>query len=211
MRRTSGTTSRVALGAALVIMAMVAGACSSDDLALSGAEDVLIECYPDGVLVSTTENEILSIEVEMDGQRVTHSEVGGYQHAVPGEDVSNVWVESMAGDGFAGAAVEHDCSEELLTGSLGDIPDALAFVDESGIDVSCVPEGIRVTTTDDEITEVVSVTNGERTVHSGLSGNEFLLEDPAASTVWVASGGGTDFDGYALRHDCIRGLGISST
>lgn len=200
----------VVVGAALLALIMFAGACSSDDLALSGANDVLVECYPDGVLVSTTENELKSVEVEVDGRRVEHTELEGFQHAVAEEGISNVWVESSPGDGFAGAAVQHECGDELLEGSLGDIPDALAFVDESGIDVSCVPEGINVTTSEDEITEVIATINGERVAYSGLSGNSFMVDDPGATTVWVASGSGVDFDGYALRHDCIRGLGIAS-
>lgn len=199
-----------AVGGALLALFLFAGACSSDDLALSGADDVLVECYPDGVLISTTENELKSVEVEVDGRRVEHTELDGYQHAIEEEGISTVWVESSPTDGFAGAAVEHSCADEPLEGSLGDIPDALAFVDESGIDVTCVPEGITVSTTEAEITEVVSTINGERVVYSGLSGNEFMVDDPGATTVWIASGGGTDFDGYALRHDCIRGLGIAA-
>lgn len=194
---------------AVVTLALVASACSSDDLALSGGDDVLVECYPDGVLVSSTENELASVEVEVDGRRVTHDGVDGYQHAVEEEGIEKVWVESAAGDGFAGLELEHTC-EQIEEGSLGDIPDALAFVDESGVDVECLPEGARVTTTDAPIDAVVAVIDGERQEFGALSGFEYTISQPGTTTVWVDSGGPGDYDGYALRHDCIRGVGIAA-
>jgi len=194
---------------AVVAVALFASACSSDDLALSGGDDVLVECYPDGVLVSSTENELASVEVEVDGRRISHSGVTGYQHAVEEEGIETVWVESASGDGFAGIEVEHAC-EQIEEGSLGDIPDALAFVDESGIDVECLPEGVRITTVDDEIDGVVATIAGANQEFSGLSGFEYTIDDPATTTVWVDSGGPGDYDGYALRHDCIRGVGIAA-
>lgn len=194
---------------AVVAVALIASACSSDDLALSGGNDILVECYPDGVLVSSTENELASVEVEVDGRRVSHSGVTGYQHAVEEEGIETVWVESAPGDGFAGVEVEHTC-EQVEEGSLGDIPDALAFVDESGVDVECLPTGALVTTTDDEIDGVVATIAGTRQEFSNLSGYEFTINDPATTTVWVDSGGPGDYDGYALRHDCIRGVGIAA-
>lgn len=194
----------IRLLAAMFALVLVAGACSGDDLAYeSGGGDAIVECFPDSVLVATTEAMIESVTVESASGTTSDTGVDDFVHEVAATDIAMVTVVDANG-----ARTTYDCSVEAeADAGLGEAPAELAFAAD-GVRVSCTDSGATVTSGGPAIEQIITISNGVEQTIDNVNATEFTIDDPTVSRVMVVAGDDESFGGYAARHDCIRSVGV---